>query len=396
MLSLYTSKSEYSQPFTLPRGSYALACPHSTPKALRSQCLALVKEGDPIPELGFMAYLCVGDAEAGPYNTLKLPQDFEYLEYEDVVLIAPKENRFHVIYRRKSPSNSLLLTERCNHYCVMCSQPPRDIDDSQIADDLMDAIPLMSPATRELGLTGGEPTLTGQRFFDIIRNIKNHLPDTAIHVLSNGRTFADPEMAKKVSAIEHRDIMFGIPLYSSNPDIHNFVVQAENAFDETIRGILNLKNHGVKVEIRVVLHRYTIPSLVELAKYIVTNLSFVDHVAFMGLEAMGFAKSNWNDLWIHPQDYQAELVEACSLVAGNGNRTSVYNLPLCWLDARLQPYYTNSISDWKNDYLKPCETCAAASTCGGFFSSNLNGRVQEDMLKPFNFTEYTSYRDGSS
>ena len=55
--------------------------------------------------------------------------------------------------------------------------------------------------------------------------------------------------------------MIGIPIYSADPSIHDYVVQAEGAFDETVRGILNLKRFRQKVEIRVVLHKQTYKGL---------------------------------------------------------------------------------------------------------------------------------------
>jgi His-Xaa-Ser system radical SAM maturase HxsC len=270
----------------------------------------------------------------------------------------------------------------------MCSQPPKAEDDTQVARDILAAIPHFSRGTRELILSGGEPTLTGELFFDILRQIRGHLPHTAVHVLSNGRSSADRKLAERIGALKMPDLMFGVPLYSDVPDRHNFIVQSANAFDETVRGVLNLKAAGVRIEIRVVLHRYSIPTLRSLARYVATNLTFVDHVAFMGLEAMGFARSNWDDLWVDPREYQPDLVDACRVVARKGIRTSVYNLPLCWLSPEAFPYYVTSISDWKNEYLDACSRCAAATQCGGFFSSNVQKQVTEEALAPFTLESF--------
>jgi len=253
----------------------------------------------------------------------------------------------------------------------MCSQPPRTEDDSYLALDVLDCIPLVCKDTEEIGFTGGEPTLLGDVFLQLVRSAKVNLPRTSLHVLSNGRNFADAEFANALGAINHHDLMMGIPIYSDDPVIHNFVVQSSNALDGTINGILNLKSVGVKVEIRIVLHRYTIPTLVSLAEFIVRNLVFVDHVAFMGLEAMGFAKSNWEDLWLDPKQYQPELKSAVQICRKAGLNVSIYNLPLCWIDPSLASSYRRSISDWKNEFDQECENCAAAAQCGGFFSSNL-------------------------
>jgi hypothetical protein len=54
-------------------------------------------------------------------------------------------------------------------------------------------------------VTGGEPTLLGDDFFRILRAMKSYLPQTAVHILSNGRLFAAPEFAKQYADIRHFD-----------------------------------------------------------------------------------------------------------------------------------------------------------------------------------------------
>jgi len=251
----------------------------------------------------------------------------------------------------------------------MCSQPPRNIDDSHIFDDIRRAIPLVSPETEEIGFTGGEPTLLGERFLSLVQLAKNYLPRTALHVLSNGRNFCDRKLARAVGGLKHPNIMFGIPLYSDISEMHDFVVQADGAFDETIRGILNLKACGVRTEIRVVIHKQTYQRLSALARFISRNLTFVDHVALMGLEMTGFTKANLEALWIDPWDYRQQLEEAAHILDRYRIRTSIYNHQLCLLPESVQKFAVKSISDWKNEYMAECEGCQKKHNCGGFFSS---------------------------
>jgi MoaA/NifB/PqqE/SkfB family radical SAM enzyme len=129
----------------------------------------------------------------------------------------------------------------------------------------------------------------------LLERIKRYLPATAVHVLSNGRRFADIEFARSYAHVGHPDLI-GIPLNSGDPARHNYVVQAGNAFGETVRGILNLKRFKQRVELRVVIHRQTIDRLPQLAEYIGRNLLFVDQVALMGLEITGFTKGNLGQL----------------------------------------------------------------------------------------------------
>ena len=382
MLKLATSKAKFSSEWSYSANCVKLTDNHMLPQQMRSEYLQLLRDDSAELAEGFAGYLVIGHERPDLANSITLSDEFSYMDRDDVIFISPEENHVRSLFRANTNHNSFLLTERCNHYCVMCSQPPRDIDDGFLATHILEAIPLLPTYTKSIGITGGEPTLMKDGLLEIIKACKYHHPDAGVHILSNGTTFKDNEFAREVAEIGHPDLMFGIPIYSNKPEIHNFVVQAPNALDSTLHGILNLKGNGVKVEVRVVLHRYTIPTLNELAQFLVTNLVFVDQVAFMGLEAMGFAKSNWDDLWIHPKEYQDELKSAVMRCAESEMTALIYNLPLCWLDHEIHKYSVKSISDWKNDFPEACNTCAAFSQCGGFFSSNLAKGATGELL-PF-------------
>lgn len=345
------------------------------PIPLRSSMGFLVKGPltTALPE-GFRVYVAVQEEptrinQDAPVPAVVLPASYGYLADGDVLRIAPHRRGVRVLYRRKARPNGILLTERCNHYCLMCSQPPKDIDDSWLAKQTLELIRLIDQETPELILTGGEPTLLGEDFLSILEACRTWLPHTAIHVLSNGRRFADPKFAQRYANVQHPDLMVGIPLYSDLSTEHDYVVQADGAFDETIRGILNLKRLGQRVEIRVVIHKQTFERLFMLAEFIARNLLFVDHVALMGLEITGFTRFNLNDLWIDPVDYQKQLSQAVSHLSSNRMNVSVYNHQLCILDRRVWPYAKKSISDWKNEYFAECDGCQVRDRCGGFFSS---------------------------
>src|SRR5438034_9973402 len=96
----------------------------------------------------------------------------------------------------------------------MCSQPPRTEDDSWRVPIILRALDLIDPACPELCFTGGEPTLLGDAFFEVIERAKQRLPNTAIHVLTNGRLFRDKRLANRLGRMAHPDLMLGIPLYS--------------------------------------------------------------------------------------------------------------------------------------------------------------------------------------
>ncbi len=310
-----------------------------------------------------------------------LPETLNHLEDGDIVRLTPSRGELWVMYRRNSLSNAMLVTERCNSWCVMCSQPPKKHDSVSLVDDWLAAIPMMSNETQALGITGGEPTLLGDRFIDLVSACARFLPKTALHVLSNGRMFAYLSLARELAEIRHPDLMIGIPVYSDISWRHEFVVQAPGSFDHTVRGILNLARCKVPVEIRVVIHRHTYARLPQLASYIARNFPFVSHVALMGFEPIGFGKTNLRSLWIDPIDYQVELTEAVTNLAAAGLNVSIYNHQLCVLPKPMWAFARKSISDWKNIFLPECEMCSAQPHCGGFFHSATS--AHSSKIRPF-------------
>ena len=364
----------------------------SFPTPLRQTIWAITDIGAPsldravrVPEAGadapagFGLYLAHGTAfqpRAGEM-WLRLPDDLAYLRAGDIVSVAADGSRVRALWRADAPVNSLLLTERCDNYCLMCSQPPKDKVDDWLLDQAHQVIELLPEETPGFILTGGEPTLYGEALLGLLRECRERLPETQIHLLSNGRRFADPRFAAGYADIGHPGLMVGIPLYGAEPSLHDYVVQASGAFDETVDGILNLAEHGQRVEIRVVVHRQTVPALVEIAEFIARNLPFVEQVSLMGLEDTGLARPNRDLLWIDPLDYRDELREAALLLSGTGLRAQVYNHQLCVTDPAIWHLCVRAISDWKNRYLEVCQRCEMRETCGGTFSTS--GRLSEHL-----------------
>jgi His-Xaa-Ser system radical SAM maturase HxsC len=298
-----------------------------------------------------------------------VPAKYDYLAEGDVLGLDHSSGKFRTLFRRNSTHNSFLVTERCNNYCLMCSQPPKDVDDRWILAEIKESIALIDPATHALTFTGGETLSDWAEFIDVLKECGQLLPTTALQVLTNGRAFANSRIVDAWREIGHPNLMAAIPVYASTDSVHDYVVQAKGAFDETILGILKLKDRGQRVEIRIVLHAVTAPIIAETCQWIARNLPFVDHVALMGLENTGFAIANDALLWIDPVDYRETLAEAVDHLASAGVNVSIYNLPKCVLSRSVWPYALQSISDWKNGFVEECDRCDEKSSCSGFFTT---------------------------
>src|ERR1700761_6543436 len=337
----------------------------------------LVKPNQPVPA-GYGLYVMV-ESDPGtlappkaPGPMLKLGAELAHLGPGDIIHVPANGRKITVLWKNSAQHNGLLLTEQCDNYCLMCSQPPKEREDSWLFDRARKVISLLPEDARSLSLTGGEPTLHAEKLIGLLEHCQRVAPQLSVHLLSNGRRFADPAFPRRYASVGLADIMVGIPVYAPEPALHDFVVQAAGAFDETIHGVLNLASLGQAVELRVVIQRHTVPVLVGLATYIARNLPFVTQVALMGLEMTGLARPNSVLVWADPADYQNELAEAVDVLTTAGIATGIYNHQLCVLDRSLWPYAIRSISDWKNDYLDICRSCSVRDACGGVFTTSGN------------------------
>lgn len=316
---------------------------------------------------GYAATLSFSTKVSGDYPIVYGVSESVGLNNGDVVLITPS-GLCTVLYEIKSAHNAIMATERCNHRCIMCPQPPI-VQEKDKTDFNLRLIDLFDASTKEVGITGGEPTLIGDNLFVLIRHIHKRLPKAAISILSNGVRFADREYAKKLALCNHHDIQIDIPLFSDIAEEHNRIVGAKT-FYKTVQGLYNLALFQQRIGLRVVIHKQTFKRLPQLADYIYHNFPFISQVAFMQMETIGLAESNLEQLWIDPYDYQRELREAILLLRDRGIPSFVYNAQLCILPEDIREHAVQSISDWKDIYIEECSECVCKGSCAGFFASN--------------------------
>ena len=166
--------------------------------------------------------------------------------------------------------------------------------------------------------------------------------------------------------------MVGIPVYAPEPGLHDFIVQASGAFDETIHGILNLAALGQRIEIRIVVQRHTVPVLRDLAVFIARNLPFADQVVLMGLEMTGLARPNSRRGLDRPRRLPAGACGSRPRAGQRGHHHQDLQPSALRPRRALWPFAVRSISDWKNDYLDVCRGCSVRDTCGGVFTTSGN------------------------
>lgn len=295
------------------------------------------------------------------------------LEAGDIVVPRGAKSELIVLLRRSDAHHALFMTNQCNSYCLMCSQPPTKEDDSWLIEEALQAIRHLDWAPRVLGLTGGEPLLLRHGLRQILDEVGRRFPETVVEVLTNGRMFSDRAVVNEILTDLHTPVRWLVPLYGHANFLHDFVVQSPGAFDETIAGLLALQEHGQAVQLRSVLIPSVLENLPELSNFVARNLPFVREWALMGCEPIGFALANREQCEVDLTAWAPALEQTSRTLRTYGVRHVLMNTPLCSLPQSLWPWAHKSISDWKNVYAQECEGCAVREDCVGLFAWHERG-----------------------
>ena len=284
-----------------------------------------------------------------------------------------------------SNDNTLFVTEQCNNHCIMCCQPPKRKDDiDRLFSENIRLIRTAPKGLKVLGISGGEPTLLGDKLFELIAEIRQSLPETGIHLLSNGRAFANRVFAHRLKTVAGDKVCVGIPFHSDYHGDHDRIAGAKGAYEETILGLYTLASEGIEIELRIVLNRLNYSRLPLMSEFIGKNLPFVQWVAFLGMEKTGLAVRNLDKIWIEPREYIPELTEAVQRLYDWDIDTAIYNIPLCLLPKAYHQFAEQSISDWKVKYQPCCKDCALREKCCGSFATSTEPYLG---LKPFAYED---------
>jgi len=303
--------------------------------------------------------------------------NINYLTPGDIVVLFPN-GVVKTLFRIESADNSIFMTNTCNQNCIMCSQPPQNKNDIEqqfnINYSLIDFIPL---TTRQIGISGGEPLLCCIYLNHLLTKLFSRIELINVFILTNAVLLSDIKYFQNLQGLPKDRILFSVPLYGDNQFTHDSIVRSKGSFNKTIIGIYNLYKHNYRVELRVIPQKKNIMRLEKLSHFIYSNLTFVENVAFMGIENIGNANKNSDEIWLTPDELKNPLKKATEFLKMSGINCSLYNYPNCVLSKQLQLLSLQTISDWKREYLPQCLECKERNNCGGIFNSSI------DLMKQY-------------
>ncbi|MEG1814178.1 MAG: His-Xaa-Ser system radical SAM maturase HxsC, partial [Clostridia bacterium] len=269
---------------------------------------------------------------------------------------------------------TLFVTGRCNSNCLMCPYGSkwRAAAQDEPLEILLRYIDLMDPFADYLCITGGEPTLLKDGFFQLLASSKRHFENCLVHLLTNARAFFYRDFFEAYRCARPSRILLGVPLHASHAELHDKISQADGSFLQTTVGLDRLCASGEHVELRVVVSALNIEDLSNTARLIAQRYPNVYRVCIMGLEMMGSAMFHRDKVWIPFEAARSPVGQMADILLNAGIPVQLYNFPLCYIAPNHRSLCKKSISDYKVRYRPECDVCQCREACGGFFSTTIH------------------------
>ncbi len=122
---------------------------------------------------------------------------------------------------------------------------------------------------------------------------------------------------------------FALALHGHTPECHDYLTSSQGSFEQTVRGIINLKNLKQRVITNTVVTKSNYRHLPEIAKLLVSL--DVDQFQFAMVHALGRAKENFDS--IVPRFYLIEPFVKKGLEIGikAGKKVMTEAIPYCFM-----------------------------------------------------------------
>ena len=211
----------------------------------------------------------------------------------------------------------------CNNNCVFCVQADNKSNGNRSYDDIIMDLKDSRKRCDSLVLTGGEVTIR-KDFFDIIRYAKD-LKYKTIQVQSNGRMFNSLEFCK--NSIKSGATEFSPALHGYCSEQHDNLTQDKGSFEQTTKGIRNLKSLGAFVLTNTVVVKQNYKDIPKIADLLVKLK--VDQFQFAFVHPMGNAWKNFKDIVPKISNAANYIIKGLEIGIKNNIKVMVEGVPYC-------------------------------------------------------------------
>ena len=267
----------------------------------------------------------------------------------------------------------------CNNRCRFCVQgDKRARYAGKSTEELLALLEEARADADEIVFTGGEVTVRPD-LAQLVAAAKR-LGFRTIQIQTNGRMLSYMKFAKKLVAAGATE--FAPALHGPDAALHDFLTTAPGSFQQTVRGIHNVKKLGRPVITNTVITRANAHRLPEVATMLV-GLG-VDQFQLAFVHPLGTASERFDEIVPRLSEVQPFVLEALAIGQAAGVRCMTEAIPLCFL-----PGYVPFAAEWViprtrifdatwtiEDYTEyrvregkakgpPCASCALNAPCEG-------------------------------
>nr|MDD3720102.1 radical SAM protein [Candidatus Gracilibacteria bacterium] len=268
----------------------------------------------------------------------------------------------------------------CNNMCTFCVQGDKRFKyKSRTIDEIKDILKTeFEKGAESVVFTGGEPTLH-PNLIEAVKFAKN-LGFKQIQIQSNGRNFSKLDYLK--SLIDAGVTEFSPSIHGFYRDTHDNQVGSKGAWDEVVRGLINLKKLGQLVVINSVVTKSNYKEIPQLAELLV-KLG-IDQFQFAFVHILGSADKNKDYVVPKKSDCMPYIHKALDIAKKSGVPVFTEAIPYClmqgyeWaISENIMPetsivdaeFRTDSYTDyrWNEGKAKrdECKTCSKYKVCEG-------------------------------
>ena len=270
------------------------------------------------------------------------------------------------------PLQTVYLGGQCNSNCVMCPSFDQERQESPEDEEYVrQFIELLPDELQNYVVTGGEPTMQLNLFFEAMGRLAEKIPKAEALLLTNGRSFSSEKVLDRLLMHCPPFLTVAVPVHGSTSKIHDTITNSDGSFEQTMQGILNLLNRHMAVEIRIVVTQLNKDNVEKIADMICDRFPSVLRVNFISLEVRGNCLINRESVYISPKESFDKSKKAIQKLLAKGIDVGLYNYPLCHVDPGYWFLCKKSISPNKVSYAKECSDCALKDKCGGIFATTM-------------------------
>jgi MoaA/NifB/PqqE/SkfB family radical SAM enzyme len=227
-----------------------------------------------------------------------------------------------MVYKRVDIKTGFL----CNNNCLFCVQANNKLKGNRPFEDIKKDLIDSKKRCDGIVLTGGEVTIR-KDFIEIVKLAKE-IGYKNIQIQTNGRMFSSMDFCKKVIKAGATEISPALHGYCKEQ--HDYLVQANGAFNETVKGIINMKKLGAKILTNSVIVKSNYQNLDKIA-HLLVKLK-VNQFQFAFVHAMGNAWENYDSIVPRMSLVMPHLFKGLDIGINAGVRVMTEAIPYCLME----------------------------------------------------------------